>query len=326
MTVSRVVNGSPLVSPEMRARVEEALAETGYVPNMLARSLRSKRTDMIALLIPDMTNPFYTTLAQGVETAARKAGVSMILANSDENEDEELRHIRVLLQRQVDGLLLAPTGDGSAAIRLCEGQDVPLVYVDRRPVRPDVDVVRADSETGGLELGRLLISLGHRTMTILSGPSRVLAAIDRNSGFRRAVVEEGGQPEPRVIYGEFTIESGYARTMEAMGADPQPTAVFATNNFIALGALHALKELALRVPEDVAVVGFDDLPEAMVIFPFLTVAAQPADEIGRQSVSLLLDRLADPTCKPRDIVLPAQLVVRESSGGPIDAEAQPNDA
>ena len=222
----------------------------------------------------------------------------------------------------MDGLLLAPTGAGTAAIRLCQGQGVPLVHVDRRPDYPDVDVVRADSETGGLELGRLLVGLGHRRTAILSGPTRVLAAIDRSAGFRRAVVDEGGHPEPRVIHGSFTIESGYAMTMEAMSDDPRPTAVFAGNNFIGLGVLHALKELRLRVPEDVAVVAVDDLPEAMVTFPFLTVAAQPAAEIGRRSVALLLDRLADPSRPPRDIVLPTELVVRQSSGGPIDAAAR----
>ena len=127
MTVSRVVNGSPLVSAQTRARVEEALAEAGYMPNMLARSLRSKRTDTIALLLTDMTNPFFMTLAQGVETAARERSVTMILANCDENEDEELRLIRVLLQRKVDGLLVVPAGTGTAAHKLCQAQGVHLV-------------------------------------------------------------------------------------------------------------------------------------------------------------------------------------------------------
>jgi LacI family transcriptional regulator len=315
MTVSRVVNGSPLVSPETRARVEEALAETGYMPNTLARSLRSKRTDTIALLLPDMTNPFFMTLAQGVESAVREAGVTMILANSDEKEDEELRLIRVLLQRQVDGLLVVPAGVGTAGGRLCQEQGVPLVHVDRRTEHHDVDVVRADSETGSLELGRLLVSLGHRHMAILTGPSSVLMAVDRATGFRRAVVGEAGLPEPRVIHGAFAIDSGRGMATEAMRTTPRPTALFAANNFIALGVLHALKELGLRVPEDVAVVGFDDLPEAMVIFPFLTVAAQPAFEIGRQGVSMLLDRLADPARPRREVILPTRLVVRESSGG-----------
>jgi LacI family transcriptional regulator len=319
MTVSRVVNGSPLVNPETRARVEEVLAETGYVPNTLARSLRSKRSDTIALLLPDITNPFFTLLAQGVEIAAREAALTMILANSDENEDEELRLIRVLAQRQVDGLLLVLAGSGSGSIRLCEQQGVPLVCVDRRPARGGVDVVRADSEAGSRDLGRLVAGLGHRHVAILSGPASVLTAEDRVRGFRRAVVEGAGLPEPVVIRGELTVQSGRRMAIEAMRAVPRPTTLFAANNFIALGAQRALRELGLDVPEDVALVGFDDLPEAMVAFPFLTVAAQPALEVGREAVRVLLDRLANPAMPPQEVILPTKLVVRRSSGDPLDA-------
>ena len=317
MTVSRVVHGSPTVSVELRARVEEALVETGYLPNVLARGLRAGRTGTIALLLPDMTNPFFTTLAQGVETAAREAGVTMFLANSDEDENEEQRLVRVLMQRQVDGLLIVPAGGGAASIRLCKDRGVHVVLVDRRPADSDVDVVRADSETGSLELGRLLVGLGHRHTAVLSGPSSVPTAIDRVSGFRRALVDEGGRPEPLVVFGAFTIEAGQAMATEVMAASPRPTALFALNNFIAIGALHALHELGLRVPEDIAVVGFDDLPEAMVTFPFLTVAAQPAFEEGQRAVAVLLARLADPARPPQEVVLPTRLVVRRSSGGPL---------
>ena len=297
--------------------MEEALAETGYMPNMLARSLRSKRTDTIALLLPDMTNPFFTTLAHGVEAAARERSVTMILANSDENEDEEVRLIRVLLQRQVDGLLVVPVGSGVAAVRQCRSQGVHLVCADRRPQDPDVDVVRADSEAGSVELGRLLVGLGHRHMAVLTGPATTMTAAARATGFRRALVEEAGLPEPNVIRGTYTIDSGHAAALEAMSATPRPTALFAANNFIALGALRALRELGLRVPEDVAMVSFDDLPEAMVMFPFLTVSAQPAHEIGRLAVAMLLDRLADPERPYQEVVLPTELVIRESSGSAL---------
>ena len=149
---------------------------------------------------------------------------------------------------------------------------------------------RADS----CELGRLLVGLGHRDMAVLSGPPTVLTAVHRVTGFRRAVVGEAGLPEPQVLHGSFSIESGREMAMAAMAGTPRPTALFATNNFIAIGVLHALDELGIRVPEDVAVVGLDDLPEAMVTFPFLTVAAQPAFEVGHEGVAMLLDRLGRP--------------------------------
>jgi LacI family transcriptional regulator len=317
MTVSRVVNGSGPVSPELRARVEQALAETGYMPNTLARNLRARRTDTIALVLPDMTNPFFTTVAQGVETAAREAGISMLLANSDEREDEERRLVAMLLQRQVDGLLFVPAGTGAETVRMCRDRGVPLVIVDRRPQAEGTDVVRADSEGGALELGRLLVGLGHRRMAVLSGPASVPTAVDRVAGFSRALVDEAGLPAPSVVHGAFSIESGHDMALSAMRLVPRPTALFAANNFIAIGVLHALEELRISVPDDVAVVAFDDLPEAMVTFPFLTVAAQPAFEVGRQAVGMLLDRLAHPGRASREVILATRLVIRRSSGEPL---------
>ena len=324
MTVSRVVNGSGPVSDKLRVRVQEALADTGYIPNTVARNLRTRRTDTIALVLPDMTNPFFTTLAHGVETAARGAGISLLLANSDEREEEERRLVPMLLQRQVDGLLIVSAGSGAETVRLCRDRGVPLVVVDRRPLTPDVDVVRADSEGGALELGRLLVGLGHRRLAVLTGPASVPTALDRATGFSRAIVEEAGLPAPLVLHGAFSIDSGQAMTRAAMRRVPPPTALFAANTFIAIGVLHALEELGLRVPDDVAVVGFDDLPQAMVTFPFLTVASQPAFEMGRRSVAVLLDRMARPDGPTQDVVLPTELVIRRSSGGSvIQAEVRP---
>jgi DNA-binding LacI/PurR family transcriptional regulator len=182
--------------------------------------------------------------------------------------------------------------------------------------------VRADSEDGALRLGRLLVSLGHRHMAVLTGPASVPTAVDRARGFSRALAEESDLPAPAVAYGAFTIESGRAMTLSVMGHAPRPTALFAANNFIAIGVLHGLEELGLRVPDDVAVVGFDDLPRAMVTFPFLTVAAQPAFELGRRSVGVFLDRLADPDGPACEVVLPTEIVIRRSSGGLIAEAAE----
>ena len=224
MTVSRVVNGSGPVSPRLRSRVERALAETGYIQNTVARNLRTRRTDAIALVLPDMTNPFFTTLAHGVEAAARESGISLLLANSDEREDEERRLVPMLLQRQVDGLLIVPAGTGEATVHLCRDHGVPLVVVDRRPQAPGVDVVRADSEGGAEGLGRLLVSLGHRRVAVLSGPASVPTAVDRVAGFCRAFVDEAGLPPPQVVYGAFSIESGHAMALSVVQASLRPTA------------------------------------------------------------------------------------------------------
>ncbi|HYO44065.1 MAG TPA: LacI family DNA-binding transcriptional regulator [Candidatus Limnocylindrales bacterium] len=322
MTVSRVVNGTGPVSPERRARVEQALADVGYMPNAVARNLRTKRSDTVGLVLPDMTNPFFTTLAQGVETALREAGISLLLTNTDEREEEERRIVPVLLQHQVDGLLIVPATDGTEAVRLCRDQGVPVVLVDRPPGVHDVDVVRSDAETGSLDLGRLLVSLGHRHAAVLTGPAAVRTAVDRATGFTRAF-DEAGLPAPVVEHGRFSIESGVAMARGAMARDPRPTALFAANNFIAIGVMHALDDLGLRVPEDVALVGFDDLPSAMITFPFFTVAAQPAFEMGRRAVAVLLERQASPDAPARDVVFTTELVIRRSSGDHVGDAAAP---
>ena len=320
ITVSRVVNDSGPVSQPVRARVEHAIAEIGYVPNGVARSLRSSRSDTIALVVTDMTNPFFTTVARGAESAASDAGLMLIICNTGERDADERRHVRMLLQRRVDGILLVPAGSGTEAIRLCREQGTPIVVVDRRLDGGAADVVRSDSREGAFELGQLLVSLGHRTTAVLTGSMNVSTAEDRVAGFSEALARAGTLPPPSVFWGAYTIESGREMAIAAMSATPRPTALFAANNFIAIGVLHALDELQIRVPEDVAVVGFDDLPPAMVMFPFLTVAAQPADEMGRRSVAVLLDRLTAPKRKFQEVVLPTHLVVRRSSG---DALADP---
>ena len=313
MTVSRVVNGSGPVSPKLRARVEKALKETGYVPNTVARNLRTKRTDTIGLVMPDITNPFFTHVVRGMEVAARDAGLLLLLTNTDQRPDEEQRVVSMLLQRQVDGMLAIPAGTCADTARLCREAGVPLVIVDRRPEVPGVDVVRADAEGGAYELGLLLASLGHRHMAVITGPEYVPTAVDRAVGFSKALAEKG-LPAPTVVHGDFSLESGHDVTLELMKREPRPTAIFAANNFLAIGTQHALEQLGQRIPEDVALVGLDDLPTEMVTFPFLTVAAQPAEEMGRQAVELLLKRIKEPGGDPEEILLPTELTIRRSSG------------
>ncbi len=319
ITVSRVINRSGYFSPETRERVEKAIQELGYVPNTLARSLRSKRTNTLALILTDFTNPFFTTLARGVEDTASDAGFTVIFCNTDESESEEAKYLQVLMQKQVDGFLLVPAQSQPGSIRQIRKHGEPVVVLDRRVPDAAVDVVRCDSEEGAYKLTNLLISLGHRQIAVLSGPPTVSTAADRVAGCRRAM-QEAGLPldESHILYGEYTQASGYALARKALDLYPRPTAMFAANNFINIGALKAIQETGLEVPEDVALVGFDDLPPAMLMFPFFTVAAQPAYEMGRQATLLLLERLSGEATGPyREIVLPTEIVIRHSSGDPI---------
>ncbi|GAB4564009.1 MAG: substrate-binding domain-containing protein [Anaerolineae bacterium] len=314
ITVSRVINNSGYVSAETRARVEKAIEELQYVPNSLARSLRFKRTHTLALVLTDITNPFWTTVARGVEDAASAQRFNVILCNTDENEAKQDEYLRVLLQKQVDGFILVPARSRPEPIEFLKRQKVAVVVLDRRVPGACVDIVRGDSEGGAYELTRRLIEMGHRRIALLSGPEGVSTAEDREKGYRRALLEAGIEPEAAMVCrGTFTHEGGYRMALEAMKALPKPTALFAANNFIAVGALRALRELGLRVPEDISLVSFDDIPPALAIEPFLTVAAQPAYEMGRRATELLLARLSgELPQEPQEIILPAEVVVRKS--------------
>jgi LacI family transcriptional regulator len=316
ITVSRCINNSDYCSPETRIRVEAAITELGFVPNRLASGLRSKRSNTLALVLTDITNPFFTTIARGVEDMASEAGYTVIFCNTDESVSKEKMYVQMLMEKRVDGIMLVPAQSTLDSVALIQKHAIPLVLLDRRVPELRTDVVRCDSEGGAFELIRLLLSLGHREIVILNGPRGVSTSEDRLDGYRRALTEAGiANNVQREQHGSFTQKSGYEMTYKAMAISPRPTALFAANNFIAFGALKALNEIGLQVPEDVALVGFDDLPATLVTFPFLTVAAQPAYEMGRRAIEILLKKLGGGASDQyQEVILPAEIVIRQSSG------------
>ncbi|MDF1514484.1 MAG: LacI family DNA-binding transcriptional regulator [Anaerolineae bacterium] len=318
ITASRVINHSGYVSDSTRRRVEQAIDALGYIPNRVARSLRSKQTNLVALVLTDITNPFWTTVARGVEDAASEGGFSVILCNTDESKIKQDAYVRNLLQRQVDGFLIVPSEDAPVVLSLIQKQSVPVVVLDRE-VKEDVDTVRSDSFNGAVQLTRLLLDLGHHHIAMLSGPLGVSTAVDRVQGYLN-VLGENGMPvrSEFIIYGSFTQQGGYDMCRTILSVHPRPTAIFAGNNFIAVGVLRALREVGLRVPEDMALVAFDDLPPTYVIDPFLTVAAQSAYEMGQIATQILLKRMEGKGTLPtQEILLPTQLIIRQSSGQKI---------
>jgi LacI family transcriptional regulator len=318
MTVSRVINESGYISQETRARVNDAIAELGYMPNALARQLRSKKSKTVALVVTDILNPFFTTIASGVEDTARARGYAVMFCNTYESEVEEAAYVRVLIERQVDGVFLVPAGGVGTSVRRLQERGMPTVVLDRHVRDVETDEVRADSRAGAYEAVRHLTGLGHRRIAVLAGPESVSTSTDRVEGYRQALREacpDGGCGQ--IIFGEFNEASGYLMTRQVLEAGPRPTAIFAANNFIAFGAMRALREAGLRIPEDISMVVFDDLPPGWVLDPFLTVVSQPAYEIGTRAAQLLLDRLAgDAPEGPRSIVLPSELIIRRSTAPP----------
>jgi LacI family transcriptional regulator len=316
VTVSRVINNVRNVSPVTRQKVQRAIQDLGYVPSVAARSLRSKRTRTLALVVPDVTNVFWTTVARGVEDAAQSCGYSVFLFNTDETPARQLRALEVIASQRVDGAIIAPHDSDARNLVTLRARGIPTVVIDRRIEGWEVDTVRGDSISGAYALVRHLIQLGHRRIAMVSGPAKASSAEDRVAGYCMALSHAGIPVSPALIRrGEFQAASGERLTYQLLDEGLDPSAVFAANNAIAMGVIDALDRRGLCVPEDVALVCFDDLPNAPRIFPFLTVAVQPAYDMGVNAAQLLLSRLeAGGGLPPREVVLPVRLIVRHSCG------------
>src|SRR5690242_17675100 len=274
ITVSRALNNRGYVSEETRARVLAVAEELNYVPNAVASSLRSNKTQLLALLITDITNPFWTTLARSVEDAANEAGYGVLLCNTDEDQGKEARYIDLLLRRRIDGLIVAPTRESTQILQNLKRKQLAFVLIDRLVEGVVADTVRGDSVNGAYQLTEHLLLGGYRRIAMLSGPATVSTAEDRVVGYRRALAQ-GGVPvdEDLVLYGQYRVSWGYQATQDLMSRAGPPDAVFAGNNYIALGVLEALDTLGLKVPDDVAVVCFDDTTQ-LTAARFLTTAIQ----------------------------------------------------
>ncbi len=321
VTVSRVMNGAPNVNPATRAKVEQAIAELGYLPSTVARSLRSKRTRSLALLLPDITNTFWTTVARGVEDTAQTLGYTVFVCNTDEDCRKQQRYLELAVSQRVDGVLIAPCQRDAAALRLLRERAVPTVMIDRRIDGWNVDTVLGDSVGGARALVQHLIALGHRRIAVISGPVTTSTAKDRVTGYCQALAEAGLPADESLIRrGTFRACAGEELTRSLLVESPGLTAIFAANNAIALGVIDALTAAGQRIPQDIAVVAFDDFVDASHLFPFLTVAVQPAYEMGCEAARLLLERLAGTgPAQPQHVVLPCRLVVRHSCGSRLRA-------
>lgn len=318
ITVSRVINNNGYVSAETRQKIIAAITETGYVPNSLARGLRLKQTKTIALVLTDITNPFYTTLARGVEDVANSMGFNVFLCNTDESEIKQTEYLRALLQKQVDGILLVPARSATAPIDLIRKHGAEVVVLDRRIPYSKVDVIRCESVSSSYRLVTHLLELGHRRIAILTGPKGVSTAEDRVAGYRAALADAGIDCDERYVsFGSYTQESGYIMAAKALTLTPPPTALFASNNFIATGAIRAVESAGLRIPHDLSIVTFDDMSDTLAIRPFFTAIAQPSYEMGQRAAELLLSRITgEKEGDYQEVILPTRLVIHESSKAP----------
>lgn len=313
-TVSHVINNTRVVSQETRERVLAAMTALNYRPNALARSLRQGKTNTIGLVLPDSANPFFAEISRSIEDEAFNKGYSVFLCNTELDTQREFFYVDVLSKKQVDGIIFVAAGDQADSLDFLLREGMPVVMIDRDLPNVEVDAVLTDHQLGGLLATRHLIELGHRRIACIAGPSTITPSAERITGYRKAL-EQAGIPceENLILRGDYHAQSGMEITHSILKMDPRPTAIFALNDLMALGALRAAAEDGYSVPKDLAVVGYDDLELAHFTNPPLTTIAQPKKEIGTQAVNLLVDRIARKTRPPSRIVLPPELIVRRST-------------
>lgn len=332
MTVSRVINNTGKISEKTRAKVRRVMDELNYVPNHMARSLVRQQSNLLFLLITDITNPFYTTLARGAEDAARKNGYRLLFGNSDESLDKERDYIDTILATRSEGVLIAPTGDDSLAhLKKLRQHGVPFVLLDREVPGLESDIVLGDTKEGAKRLVEHLASLGHRRLAMINGSRHVSSARMRLEGYREALkLNDLAYDESRVLEMSFEPRNDLSEVDRWLGAmNPPPTAVVAGNNVLAVEVYRTLSARGLRVPDDLSLVCFDDFGPYSEVEPFLTVIAQQAYQFGYLGMQMLVDRIQEGggaangstggtiglgNNQPwKKIVLPADLVVRRSS-------------
>lgn len=313
-TVSHVINNTRLVSPETRERVLEAMVKLNYHPNALARSLRQGKTNTIGLVLPDSANPFFAEISRSIEDEAFKKGYSVILCNTESDTKRELFYVDLLSKKQVDGIVFVAAGEQADSLDFLLGRNLPVVMIDRNIPNVEVDAVLTDHQLGGWLATHHLIELGHKRIACIAGPSSITPGAERLIGYRKAL-EEAGIPfdESLIIRGDYHAQSGMDITQSILQMNPRPTAIFALNDLMALGALRAAAEAGYVIPRDLAVVGYDDLEISRFTNPPLTTIAQPKKEIGVQAVHLLVDRMTRKSNTPNRLVLEPELIIRRST-------------
>lgn len=318
-TVSRVLSGKAAayrISTETQERVMHAARKQGIVVNEVARGLRLRTTQTIGLIIPDVSNPFFASLARHIEHLARAKGYSVLLADSQENVEVEAESVKLMRSRRVDGLVVAPVGVSAAHLHQAGSEQWPLVLLDRVPEKYAGPCVTSDNRQAAKTAVRHLIEQGHRHIVCLQGLPAASANQQRVLGYQQALKEAGVTCDDRLIIGEdYAIETGKAAAHALFSHDAaRPTAILALGNLIALGALQALRQLKLKVPDDVSLISFDEQPWAELVDPPLTTLSQPVEAMAEAAMDLLFQQLAHVPLPPKKqkILLPITLIQRAS--------------
>jgi LacI family transcriptional regulator len=325
-TVSATLNGTARVSEKLSRRIWDAIQAVGYTPHGIARSLRLGHTRSIGLVVGDISNPFFTSLAKAVEARASAAGYMVILANSDENPEKEINLLKLLLEQRVAGILLAPAGyDPPYLSALSAIARVPLVLVDRQLPEAPYDAVIVDNLAAARMVTDYLVRLNHERIAIVIGRQHLWTTEQRVQGYQEGLKAAGLALNPGLeVIADSRIETAYEVTQRLLSMSDPPSAIFAANNLMMLGAIEAILDMGFRCPEQVSLAGVDDFPWSSAIRPQLTTVSQPIEEMGIHAVEKLLDRIANRTlakrAPPDTTVLQPSFLIRDSCSSRIAPE------
>lgn len=321
-TVSYVINGTSFVSPPLKARVLEAVAQLGFAPSRVARGLRMQSTRLVGVVVADITNPFFAELVRRIGSAAHALGYSMLLCEADHDPAKELAALQLLAAHRVEGVVLAPTGPASMYFEPpISNFPRPIVTVDR--VIPDApfDAVSIDNRQAAFEVTRHILSLGHVNISAIAGWRHLTNTTDRLAGFREALEQAGLDSErAEVVYADFRQDRARELCCGLLASSSRPTALFVSNNVMVVGAVQAITELGLSCPTDISLAGIDDLPWANTFAPRLTTSRQPIEALAENAVRILHERIRGEKSAVENVVLTAQLIIRDSCAAPAGVQ------
>jgi LacI family transcriptional regulator len=315
-TVSRVLNGYEFVKEATRQRVMEALEDLGYVANLHARSLVGGRTQIIGLLVPNLDNGYVGTITQGIDKELARTNYDLMLYTSHSHPSKESFYVSTIANGLTDGLLLVAPLAPTTYLEALREQNFPYVLIDQADSTENSNVVEATNWQGAYEATRYLNQLGHTRIAFITGLLAVRSAVDRLQGYKVALADCGIPVlEELIIEGTYQQQTGYENAKRLLQS-PQllPTAIFAANDLSAFGAMDAARECGLRIPDDISIIGFDDIPKASYVYPRLTTVRQPLEQMGQVAVKMLLERIEDQSRPPKKVALATQLIIRDSCG------------
>jgi len=316
-TVSRVLNNAASITPETRKRVEKAIQQLKYQPNRVARRLRSRggQKKLIGLLVPDIQNPFYVDVIRGVEDVVYANNFAVFVCNFAQDKSKEKLYLDMLRSESIDGLVVAPFNEDDSEVKNLLLRGLPVVCVDRGLSNVDVDLIVVDNYKGAYEAVERLIKNGHKRIAYIGGLYSIPTSRQRKEGYVNALRDYGiDDDEDLIKFGDSKHESGKRLAAELLDLPHPPTALFTGNNLITLGALETIHSKELRIPEDIAIVGFDDMYWSISLNPPLTAISQPGYEIGRRAASMLFERIEEPDREAVKVVLKTKLIIRNSCG------------